>query len=501
MQGPNNNEIKETLRARGICVVIPTYNNGGTILRVVKDCLCFCSDIIVVNDGSTDETRQLLQALDGIVVVDYSKNRGKGYALKTGFRKAMELGFSYAITLDSDGQHYPKDIVSFLRSNRKYPGSLIVGERKLEGAERSRGSKFANQFSNFWFFVQTGKWLKDTQTGFRLYPLKKLSGLRFLTSRYEAELELLVFASWHGTDIVSVPIDVYYPPRDERVSHFRPLADFARISVLNTILCLLALVYGLPLRLWRFLCRYLRTLFAIVFCIVVLMLIVTPAVWVYLRIGGVTDKKRWNLHRLINQFSKLLMFRIGIPGTRFSYKITNGETFEKPSVIICNHQSHFDLMCQLIFTPRMVFLTNDWVWSNPLYGLLIRNAEFYPVTEGVETLLPKLQSLVDRGYHIAVYPEGTRSFDCDIQRFHKGAFHIANLLNLDILPMYLYGTGRVLPKKKHTLNKGFIYIEVGKRFSQQQMMAMGDTREQASAMRRHYKDKYEELCNKLDQDV
>ena len=119
------------------------------------------------------------------------------------------------------------------------------------GVDRSKGSNFANKFSNFWFYVQTGKALEDTQTGYRLYPLHKLYGVGLLTSRYEAELELLVFASWHGVELVSIPVNVYYPPREERVSHFRPGKDFARISVLNTVLCFLAVVYGLPLRLGR----------------------------------------------------------------------------------------------------------------------------------------------------------------------------------------------------------------------------------------------------------
>ena len=108
------------------------------------------------------------------------------------------MGFSYAITLDGDGQHYPSDICHFLTANQKHPGTLIIGSRRLEGVERSGGSKFANSFSNFWFWVQTGRKLPDTQTGYRLYPLKKLRGLSLLTSRYEAELELLVFASWPG---------------------------------------------------------------------------------------------------------------------------------------------------------------------------------------------------------------------------------------------------------------------------------------------------------------
>jgi uncharacterized protein (DUF2062 family) len=126
-----------------------------------------------------------------------------------------------------------------------------VGERKnLENVERSKGSSFANSFSNFWFAVQTGQYLKDTQTGYRLYPLKKLRGLSLLTSRYEAELELMVFASWHGVKLVSEPVNVYYPPREERVSHFRPLPDFTRISVLNTVLVLYAFLFYYP---WTFL--------------------------------------------------------------------------------------------------------------------------------------------------------------------------------------------------------------------------------------------------------
>ena len=228
--------------------MIPTYNNGGTIANVVRKTLEACSDVIVVNDGSTDNTRQALEAIEGITLVTYDQNRGKGYALKQGFKKALELGFAYAITLDGDGQHYPENIGLFLQANIDHPGALIIGSRNLDNVDRSKGSSFANKFSNFWFYIQTGKNLDDTQTGYRLYPIKKLNFLWLLTSRYEAELELLVFASWHGVELVPIPIEVYYPPREERVSHFRPALDFSRISVLNTILCVLAVVYGLPLR-------------------------------------------------------------------------------------------------------------------------------------------------------------------------------------------------------------------------------------------------------------
>lgn len=250
-----NHIDKSLIHGQGICVIIPTYNNEKTIGQVVRETQAVCDDVIVVNDGSTDSTAQILNSINGITLIEYEQNRGKGYALKRGFKKALEMGFSYAITLDSDGQHYPSNIADFVQANISHPDTLIVGQRNLEGVERSSGSNFANKFSNFWFYVQTGEKLSDTQTGYRLYPLKRLRGLCMLTSRYEAELELMVFASWHGVKIISIPIEVYYPPQDERVSHFRPVMDFVRISLLNTILCVLAVVYALPLRLWRWVRR------------------------------------------------------------------------------------------------------------------------------------------------------------------------------------------------------------------------------------------------------
>jgi len=173
---------RQLLRDRGICVIIPTFNNVGTIRDVIKDTLNECYDVIVVNDGSTDQTSEILHSIDGITIVEYDNNRGKGYALKCGFKRALEMGFAYAITIDSDGQHYPSDIMHFLKANQEYPGALIIGSRQLDGVERSKGSSFANKFSNFWFYIQTGRKLSDTQTGYRLYPLKKLYGMNLLNS-------------------------------------------------------------------------------------------------------------------------------------------------------------------------------------------------------------------------------------------------------------------------------------------------------------------------------
>ena len=233
-------------------MLMPTYNNGGTLRDVVERVLPFCADVIVVNDGCTDHSAEILASFgERITVVDYGRNRGKGYALKQGFKKAKSKGFDYALTLDSDGQHFPEDIPLFVNELEKHPNALIVGSRNLNQENMPGGNTFANKFSNFWFKVQTGIDLPDTQTGYRLYPLRNMSGLALLTSRYEAELELLVFSAWRGTDLIPIKINVFYPKGEERVSHFRPFWDFFRISVLNTVLCVVALVYGWPSRLIR----------------------------------------------------------------------------------------------------------------------------------------------------------------------------------------------------------------------------------------------------------
>jgi glycosyltransferase involved in cell wall biosynthesis len=218
---------------------------------VLKSVLQYTKDVIVVNDGSTDKTSFVLQEFSEITLVSYEKNCGKGYALQSGFRKAIELGFTHATTMDADGQHLATDIVTLEQTAKKYPTALIVGARKFTDPNMPQGNIFANKFSNFWFTVQTWKCLADTQTGFRVYPLQKIGKMHIFTKRYEAELEILVRSAWRNIPIISQPINVYYPPKEERLSHFRGGKDFFRISVLNTILCICAVIYGYPSMLLR----------------------------------------------------------------------------------------------------------------------------------------------------------------------------------------------------------------------------------------------------------
>lgn len=242
----------ERARQLGIVILIPTYNNAATLNAVIDEVRHYATDIIVVDDGSTDTTSDILASYgDDIQLITHPQNRGKGTALKNGLQYARQQGFCYAITIDSDGQHYPSDIPLFIDEIEKEPGTLLVGARNLQADNMPGKNTFANKFSNFWFRLETGIKLEDTQSGYRLYPLQKMGSLKYYTARYEFELEAIVFAAWRGIKVKNIPIHVYYPPEEERVSHFRPLRDFTRISILNTLLVLWCLLWIWPRNFFR----------------------------------------------------------------------------------------------------------------------------------------------------------------------------------------------------------------------------------------------------------
>ena len=188
---------KRRMEALRCCVIIPTYNNAQTIAAVITSVLEYSPYVIVVNDGATDNTPEILGAFKGrIDLVAYSPNRGKGMALRTGIKRAQAKGFRYAITIDSDGQHFADDIPAFLDRVEELPDALIVGARNLQQENMPKKNTFGNKFSNFWFRFQTGISLPDTQSGFRLYPVEKMKGTRYFTTKYEFEIEVMVKAAW-----------------------------------------------------------------------------------------------------------------------------------------------------------------------------------------------------------------------------------------------------------------------------------------------------------------
>ncbi|MBJ7879559.1 DUF2062 domain-containing protein [Gelidibacter salicanalis] len=247
-------EIQSKIESYRCCVVLPTFNNGKTLERVITGVLEYTGDIIIVNDGSTDGTAEILQKFPQTIQIHLSQNVGKGNALKTAFKHAVHLGFVYAITLDTDGQHFPSDIPNFIEAldtseNKKV---LMIGDRNMNNADVLATSAKGNRVSTFWMKAATGLELQDSQSGFRLYPIKEMSSIQFMdsTKKFEFEIEVIVKSYWAGIDIMHVPIQILYD-LNERVSHFRPFNDIARMVVLYTWFLLVRIVYIIPRNLIR----------------------------------------------------------------------------------------------------------------------------------------------------------------------------------------------------------------------------------------------------------
>src|SRR5690606_15833943 len=248
----NQNPFSEKFKTLKCCVIIPTYNNCKTLRKVIEGVLVYTENVIVVNDGSTDSTLEILANFPEIQQIQLSKNQGKGNALRQGFKHADSLGYRYAITIDSDGQHFPEDIPAFIEALEKEENKeiLFIGSRNMTQHGVPKKSSFGNKFSNFWFWVETGTRLQDTQSGFRLYPLFAMKKLKFYTKKFEFEIEAIVKAAWSGIEVKNIPIRIHYELED-RVSHFRPFKDFTRISILNTWFVLVTFFYIKPRNLFR----------------------------------------------------------------------------------------------------------------------------------------------------------------------------------------------------------------------------------------------------------
>jgi len=247
-------ETQSKLKSYRCCVVLPTYNNPKTLARVIDGVLEYTNDVIIVNDGSTDATLEILKNYPQTVQLHLPQNSGKGHALKTGFKHAVSLGFAYALTLDTDGQHFPSDIPNFIEvlDASENKNMLIIGDRNMNNADVLASSAKGNRVSTFWMKAVTGLKLQDSQSGFRLYPIKEMDTIKFMkaTKKFEFEIEAIVKSHWADIAIVHVPIKVLYD-MNERVSHFRPFMDIARMVVLYTWFLILRLFYFTPRNLFR----------------------------------------------------------------------------------------------------------------------------------------------------------------------------------------------------------------------------------------------------------
>lgn len=214
-----------------VAVLIPAFNNAVTLADAIEGALKHVETVLVVDDGSTDDTRAILEELSGrIDVHTHPTNRGKGVALRHGFDVLTTKGFSYAISMDADGQHFADDLPRFVEAVRERPGALAVGERNMQTAGAPRRSLFGLWFSNLSLRVLGGVRMKDSQAGFRAYPLAGIRDLDLRGTRYDLELEVLIKAARKGIPLIAVPIQCSYRPQGGRVSHFRPVRDFCHIG-------------------------------------------------------------------------------------------------------------------------------------------------------------------------------------------------------------------------------------------------------------------------------
>ncbi|MDQ2773175.1 MAG: 1-acyl-sn-glycerol-3-phosphate acyltransferase [Bacteroidota bacterium] len=163
-------------------------------------------------------------------------------------------------------------------------------------------------------------------------------------------------------------------------------------------------------------------------------------------------RKQLFYHGLLRRFTGSLITVMA--NVRKVYLNDTGEQFATPAVVIANHQSFLDILLLVMQTPKLVLLTNDWVWNSPFFGAVVRMAGYHPAAQGAADILPDLRAQVAAGYSIVIFPEGTRSADGCIGRFHKGAFYLAEALGLDILPVLIHGSGETMRKNRFYLNDG-----------------------------------------------
>jgi len=170
------------------------------------------------------------------------------------------------------------------------------------------------------------------------------------------------------------------------------------------------------------------------------------------------EKGKLIYHTLFSAFTWSMMYIM----INVKKRVINpqNEDFSTPAVIICNHQSFLDILVTTMLHPKLILFTNHWVWNSPVFGAVVRMADYYPVmAKGVENSLSLLEDRVKHGYSIVVFPEGTRSADGNIKRFHKGAFYLAEKLNLDILPIMIHGTGYTMTKGDFLLKNGTVTLQ------------------------------------------
>jgi len=208
------------------------------------------------------------------------------------------------------------------------------------------------------------------------------------------------------------------------------------------------------------------------------------------------EKTKLIYHYMIMYFTRSLVW--GVFFIKKEYLNPFNEDLKTPAVIVANHQSFLDILLFLSAHPKIILFTNNWVWNSPFLGPVVRMAGFFCVDDSVENNLEKIKESVDKGYSIGVFPEGTRSDDLKMKRFHKGAFFLAEQLKMDIIPVVIFGTGYCMPKNDYFVKVGTIAVNILPRIKTLNTDFGYLYQEKTKSIGKYLKDEYEILKKKIE---
>ena len=224
----SNNNGNDSNNNAGIVILIPAYNEEKYIRTVIKGCLKYNLDIIIVDDGSTDNTLKAVKSIKApenlkIIPLKHTVNKGKGQSLKTGFSYIIKNNYSGVITIDADGQHNTGEIKNFLKVIEKEKPDLIIGNR-LGNTKNMPFVRLATNVFTSWIISNiAGRKISDVQSGFRYISTKALKNIKLETKNFDTEPEIVIKASWLGYNIKNIPISTIY--HKDFVSYVNPVTD------------------------------------------------------------------------------------------------------------------------------------------------------------------------------------------------------------------------------------------------------------------------------------
>ncbi len=217
----------------GIWLAIPVFNHSTKLPDLISRCILECPNIVVVDDGSTDQDLKKLLSEKPVHLICHKQNLGKAEAIKSAARYIYENHGAFMLTMDADGQHFPEEIAKFTELIRNGGGNIVIGARDFSSKKIPASSRLGRQISNFLIWLETGTTLMDTQSGFRAYPVNIFNEIKCDSSRFSLETEIIVRALWKGYNVSEIDISVSYPEGKGRISHFSFFKDNLRILLLH----------------------------------------------------------------------------------------------------------------------------------------------------------------------------------------------------------------------------------------------------------------------------